>query len=190
MRRPPSAALVIACLALFIALSGTAMAAVIITNNHQVAAHVIAGGKAPAGDNKNIIARSLGTSDLHAGAVTNSKIADFAVTTSKLGPGSVTSSTVATNSLTTSDLAGTDVSGAISFSIGANTCVNLNLGVGGAQVGQVVLLSFIGTTTIPTDLVLVPLRVTSAGSVAARACNLGGSSMSVSSLGVRVITFG
>ena len=84
MRAHPSIAPVLAALALFFSLSGTALAAVIISKNSQVAAHTIAGANAPSGDNKNIIAGSLGTSDLHSGAVTTSKVASHAVTAAKL----------------------------------------------------------------------------------------------------------
>lgn len=75
VRRRPSAAFIVATLALFVSLSGTAMAAVIITSNGQVAAHTIAGARAPSGDNKNLIAGSVGTTDLHAGSVTPAKLA-------------------------------------------------------------------------------------------------------------------
>jgi hypothetical protein len=86
MRARPSTPAVLATLALFFSLSGTALAAVIITKNSQVAANTIAGAKAPSGDNKNIIAGSLGTSDLHSGAVTTSKVASQAITAAKLAP--------------------------------------------------------------------------------------------------------
>jgi len=70
MRKQPSLATVVAFLALFISMTGTALAAVIITSNDQVAAHTIAGANAPAGDNENLISGSVGTSDLHGNAVT------------------------------------------------------------------------------------------------------------------------
>jgi hypothetical protein len=68
--RRPSPALVVAALALVMSVAGNAAAAVIITANNQVAAHVIGGVNAPSGDNHNLIAGSVGTADLHAGAVT------------------------------------------------------------------------------------------------------------------------
>jgi hypothetical protein len=124
------------------------------------------------------------------GAVTNFKLGSGVVTHSKLGPDSIDGSNVAANSLTLSDTLGADKSGSISFSQGANTCGNLNLNVSGAQVGQVVLFSFTGSTAIPTTVVFGGVRVTAANTVVVRACNVGASAMNVSSLGIRVVTFG
>jgi hypothetical protein len=78
VRRPvlkrPSPALVVATLALLTSVTGNAAAAVVITANNQVAAHVIAGANAPSGDTANLIPASVGTTDLHAGAVTPAKL--------------------------------------------------------------------------------------------------------------------
>jgi hypothetical protein len=124
------------------------------------------------------------------GAVTNFKLGSGVVTHSKLGPDSIDGSNVAANSLSLSDIVGANVSGAISFSLGANACGNLNLGVSGAQVGQVVLFSFTGSTAVPTTVVFGGVRVTAANTVVVRACNVGASAVSVSNLGIRVVTFG
>jgi hypothetical protein len=124
------------------------------------------------------------------GAVTNFKLGSGVVTHSKLGPSSIDGSNVAANSLSLSDILGADKSGAISFSLGANACGNLSLGVSGAQVGQVVLFSFTGSTAVPTTVVFGGVRVTAANTVVVRACNVGASAMSVSNLGIRVATFG
>src|SRR5436190_5809793 len=59
-------------------------------------------------------------------------IQDRAVTAAKLHPNSVTGAKVASNSLSLADLVGANVNGSISFTLGANTCGTLNLGVGGA----------------------------------------------------------
>lgn len=81
----PAVPTAIAAVALVVALTGTAAAAaLIITKNSQVAAHVIAGSKAPRRDKDNIVAGSLGATDLHSGAVTRSKLANGSVTSSKL----------------------------------------------------------------------------------------------------------
>jgi hypothetical protein len=104
VRKRPSLATVLAAFALFVALSGTAVAAsVIITNNNQVAAHTIAGANAPSGVNKNLISGSVGTSDLHTGAATAAKIASNAVDSSKIVNGSILGA----------DLSAPDVSGAL-----------------------------------------------------------------------------
>jgi hypothetical protein len=69
---------------LFVALGGTALATVTISDNNQVAPGTIAGGSAASGKNKNVIAGSLGTSDLANGAVTGSKVANGTLTAAKL----------------------------------------------------------------------------------------------------------
>ena len=74
MGRRPSAGTVIAIIALFVSLSAPAMAALIVSSNSEVAAHTIAGSAAPAGDHKNLIPNSIGTSDLHDGIVTARKL--------------------------------------------------------------------------------------------------------------------
>ena len=130
------------------------------------------------------------SSNLGDGSVTNFKIAAGAVTHSKLGPSSIDGSNVAAESLSLSDILGANKSGAIGFSMGANACGNLNLGVSGAQVGQVVLFSFTGSTPIPATVVFGGVMVTAANTVVVRACNVGASAVSVSNLGIRVVTFG
>jgi hypothetical protein len=130
------------------------------------------------------------SSNLGDGSVTNFKLGSGVVTHSKLGPSSIDGSNVAAESLSLSDLVGANKSGAIGFSMGANSCGNLNLGVSGAQVGQVVLFSFTGSTAIPATVVFGGVRVTAANTVVVRACNVGASTASVSNLGIRVVTFG
>ncbi len=124
------------------------------------------------------------------GSVTNFKLGSGVVTHSKLGASSIDGSNVAAESLSLADIVGANKSGAISFSQGANTCGNLNLSVSGAQVGQVVLFSFTGSTAIPATVVFGGVRVTAANTVVVRACNVGASAVSVSDLGIRVVTFG
>jgi len=55
---------VTATIALFVALGGTAAAAVIITDNSQVAPDTISGHKPPSGKHANIIAGSINTQDV------------------------------------------------------------------------------------------------------------------------------
>lgn len=106
MRRRPSVATVLAALALFVSLSGTALAAsVIITKNSQVAPHVIAGADAPTGDKQNLVLGSVGTADLHGGAVTKGKIAADAVVSAKVADGALTGDDIADGTLTGSDIA-------------------------------------------------------------------------------------
>ena len=92
MRKHFTLPTVLSGLALLVALSGTAVAAtsVLIAHNSQVAAHTIAGAAAPRQDNKNIIAGSIGSTDLHAGAVKASNLASGAVTSAKIAAAAVT----------------------------------------------------------------------------------------------------
>lgn len=92
MRARPSAALVVAVLALVVSLAGTAEASFLITKNNQVGPHTIAGANAPKGDNHNLIAGSVGAADLHTGAVTGQKVASNAINGSKVADGAITSS--------------------------------------------------------------------------------------------------
>jgi hypothetical protein len=78
-------ATVLAALALTISLGGNAAAAIIISSNGQVAANTISGHQPPSGDHANLIAGSIGSTDLHAGAVAATNIAAGAVTRTKLG---------------------------------------------------------------------------------------------------------
>lgn len=71
----PSFSLVVAVMALVASVGGNAAAAVIITSNGQVAAHTIAGANALGGGHKNLIAGTVGTTDLHNGAITAIKLA-------------------------------------------------------------------------------------------------------------------
>jgi hypothetical protein len=52
------------------------------------------------------------------------------------------------------------------------------------------LLTYTGTTAIPTSVVVGPMGVVSSGSITLPVCNVSSSSVSVSGLGVRVVTFG
>jgi len=74
---------IVSLIALFVALGGTATAALIITSNSQVAPNTISGHGGSAA-NKNIIAGSVNATDLAPAAVTNGKLASKAVTAGKL----------------------------------------------------------------------------------------------------------
>jgi hypothetical protein len=132
---------------------------------------------------------SVTSSKLADGSVSNFKIAAGSVTHSKLGSSSIDGSNIAANSVSLADIVGADAHGGISFSVGANACSSLNLGVSGAVVGQGGLLS-VTTGTLPAHIVVGPLQVTAANTMKMTACNISGTSFSVSGLGVRIITFG
>ena len=138
----------------------------------QIADNTIDGGE--------IIDNSLTGNDIATGAIGNSELA----------PNSVTGANVAANSIGLADLVGANVSGAISFNLGANTCGTLNFGVSGAAVGEAVIMSYTGNVTFPAGVMFGPFRVVSTGNITTRACNVTTSSVSVSGIGVRFVTFG
>jgi hypothetical protein len=94
------AANVVAYLALFMALSGTAYAAVIVSANSQVAQSTISGHHPPAGDHSNLISSSINAKDLAGGAVTKAKLGANSVDSSKVVDGTLTGADVAGGSLT------------------------------------------------------------------------------------------
>jgi hypothetical protein len=120
--------------------------------------------------------------------VGSGELATRSVTHAKLAPSSVTGAEVANDSLTLSDLKGIDESGFIGFTIPAHGCGKLTLGVSGAVAGQSALLTWTGT--VPTHVVLGPLKVVDPTHIITYACNLSGSTVSQTDVGIRVITFG
>jgi hypothetical protein len=146
-------------------------------------------------------AHSVGAKQLKKSAVKTVKVAPRAITTSKIRPGAVTSdklaansvgsSNVADDSLTLSDLVGADVTGAITLpAMAGNTCITPTISVTGAAVGQVAQFSFTGATAVPPKLVVGPLMVTAADTVAGSFCNIGTTTSAVTSIGIRIITLG
>src|SRR3954470_8540078 len=86
----PTPAMLVACLALFVALGGTALAATyVVSSNSEVGPGTISGHHPPAGSHTNIIAGSVSTSDLRDGSVNASKLAPGAVRAPALGTISV-----------------------------------------------------------------------------------------------------
>jgi hypothetical protein len=77
--RRPSHGTVIAYLALFIALGGTAMAAVVVSDNSQVAPNTISGHKPPSGKHANLIAGSVNGGDIADGSLAGADISASAL---------------------------------------------------------------------------------------------------------------
>jgi hypothetical protein len=93
--RRPSHATVVAYLALFVALGGSAAAVTyVVSSNSQIGPDTVSGARPPAGKHSNIIGGSIGPGDLGGSAVT----AD------KLGTASVGTRAVADNKLTGADI--------------------------------------------------------------------------------------
>jgi hypothetical protein len=110
------------------------------------------------------------------------------LTAGKLVHGAVGSAAVADDSLGLTDLAGTDVSGHISVSISAGNCLTLSLGVTGAAVGQVAVFAWTGGS-IPGGVMTGPMQVPAPGTVVLPMCNVSSSTVTMSNVPVRVITF-
>jgi hypothetical protein len=93
----------------------------------------------------------------------------------------------------TASVAATDVTVQISGDAGAvasNSCTNSQLDVPGAEVGDVLLGSFVGPTPTPPGLVFQLLKVTAPAMATLRFCNPTNSpSVAFSNAGIRIITF-
>lgn len=133
-------------------------------------------------------ANTVGTIDIIDGAVTTPKLADAAVTAPKLAQNSIGSGKVSPNSLTLADIKGANLTGSISMALSANSCGNLNFSVTGAAAGQAALLTWTGT--VPSHIVIGPLKVVDSGHITAVACNVSGTAFSGSGIGIRIVTFG
>jgi hypothetical protein len=75
---------VVAMVALFIVLGGTAAAAIVVKSNAQIAPDTVFGSVKPAAANGDIVHGSLGSKDLADGSVTTGKVANGAITRGKL----------------------------------------------------------------------------------------------------------
>jgi hypothetical protein len=146
---------------------------------------------------------TIKTEDLSPGAVGSGKIANGAIATQDIGDGQVTNADLADGSVgtakianggvTTADIAGADIHGSINGSAGAvaaNSCTTASIDLGGALVGDVALLTFIGNTPAPQGLTFQILKISSPGHGTIRFCNpTGAPSPAFSNVGVRVLTF-
>jgi hypothetical protein len=188
LRFRPRYADVAATLALFLATSGTAYAVTALPA-HSVGAKQL---KTGAVITSKVKSHAISASKLKTGSVTGSALRTGAVTGTKIAIDSVDGGKVVDNSVGLVDLVGADVTGAISLSaIAAFSCTTVSLGVSGAAVGQVVYFSYLGNIAVPPGLIAQAQKVTSPTSVTVRFCNpTPTATLSVSDLGVRVITLG
>jgi hypothetical protein len=95
---------VMSSIAVFIALGGSAAAAVIVSSNADIGPNTVSGAHPPAGDGPNIIAGSVGTSDLGNLQVTSAKLHGGAVTSAKVTDGSLTGVDIAANGITSTQI--------------------------------------------------------------------------------------
>jgi hypothetical protein len=77
--RRPSHATVVAYLALFVALGGSAMAAFVVSSNSQIGPNTIYGANKPTSANDNIVDGSITGRDVKTGSIFGSRIADGSV---------------------------------------------------------------------------------------------------------------
>ncbi|HEU4663828.1 MAG TPA: hypothetical protein VFS55_07345 [Dokdonella sp.] len=131
---------------------------------------------------------AVGNGELASNAVTSSKIADGAVAGADLADGSVGTAKLANDSVTRGKIAGGYSAGAISISLGAHVCADANLGVPGAQAGDMAIFNVQAGASLPGGVLVQPLGVPSSGTVATRFCNLGAAGISFSNLPVYVLT--
>jgi hypothetical protein len=160
----PSPALVVACIALFVALGPAAYAA-----------------------------NTIFSTDIVDGEVKTVDLGDEAVTNPKLALNSVGTGRVIDNSLTSADLKGADVKGGkVSFSLGAvanGRCADFSVATAGAKTGEGVVFSL--QAAAPQGMLFYGVRVPVDNQVTLKLCNLtGGISPAISNLPVRVMTFG
>ena len=102
--RRPSPAMVVALLALFVALGGTAMAAFVVSSNSQIGPGTVAGAKPPSGAHSNIIAGSINGSDLATNSIGSSRVIDGILQGVDVRDGSLTGADVKDDSLTGADV--------------------------------------------------------------------------------------
>ena len=150
--RRPSAAMVVACIALFLALGGGTYAAVKLKVNSV--------------KTKNIKNAAVKEAKIADGAVSSKKLADGAVTDAKLASGAVgASKAVASGTATNTGSQG----------LGANVCALFNLAAPGVQPGDVVAitptLDLSGTPGAIADVDYDGTAIPAGGQIQVRVCN-------------------
>ncbi len=126
--RRPSAAMVVACLALFVALGGASVAAIKLKPNSV--------------KTKNIKNSAVITSKIADGAVTEPKIAKDAVTSGQIANAAVTSGKLASGSVTKVKTAASGTATNTNAFVLQNSCTVATFTATGVQPGDVVSFSF------------------------------------------------
>lgn len=178
----PSAATVIACLALFVAFGGAAYAGLKVAKN-SVRTKSIQNG---AVTNPKLADGAVNGSKLASGAVSMGKIADGAITGPKLGTNSVDAGKIVNGSVGKAKLAAAGLAvNAGSGTISAGACSEFDFNAGGVQPGDVVmfnLASFGHFLTASAAENTVP----SSGTVKLALCNPGATNASIPDGGVTI----
>src|SRR3954454_7434288 len=124
--------------------------------------------------NEDIGPGAIGTGKIANGAVGAADIGDGQVGNGKLADNSVGSGKLIDHSVSTADLNGADIHGTIhgdAGAVAAHSCTTADAVLGGAQVGDVALLTFIGNTRAPAGLTFQILKISSPGHGNMRLCN-------------------
>ena len=100
----------------------------------------------------------------------SNKVADQAISRDQLNGAQLTNNTISVTNLA------------------PGSCFQAEIGIGGAQVNDMVIFNFAGTANVPPGLQVTPLQVKTANQVYARLCNIGSSALTVSNLPVLIQT--
>src|SRR3954470_4009534 len=103
--RRPSHATVVAYIALFVALGGSAMAAYVVSSNNDIGPGTVSGGSPPNGAHSNIIGGSVTGGDVADGSLNWDDIAQNAITSSRVKDGSLFGADLADGSVDWADIA-------------------------------------------------------------------------------------
>lgn len=129
--------------------------------------------------------------DVGDGQITNSKVGDGQITNSKIADNAIGTGKIANGSVTAADLSAADIHGSIHGDAGdvaAHSCVTAPIELGGAQVGDVVLLTFTGGNAAPEGLTFQILKITAPNEGNMRFCNVtNGASPAFDNVGIRVL---
>jgi hypothetical protein len=110
--RRPSHATVVAYLALFVALGGSAMAAFVVSSNSQIGPNTIYGSNKPSTANDNIVDGSITARDIKASSIGSTQIFDGSLIGADLDDGTVAGIDIKPSAITTSRIADGAVTGA------------------------------------------------------------------------------
>ncbi len=143
--------------------------------------------------NEDISAGAVGSGKIPNGAIQGQDIGDGAVHNEDIAPGAVGSGKIANGSVTTADLAGADIHGTIDGdgdAVAPHSCTTAPVELGGAEVGDVALLTFVGAVPAPPGLTFQIIKISSPGSGTMRFCNpTAAASPAFDNVGIRVLTF-
>lgn len=138
--------------------------------------------------NSKLAADSVTASKIFGGSVGTTELASDAVTAEKIANGAVGTAAIASDSITRGKIAGGYSNGAIAATVGPNDCNDYNLAIAGAEVNDMLLFNLQSSVSLPANMLIQPLRVTSADTVQVRICNFGSTTQSTGTIGIYMLT--